>query len=150
MRISRLGLKPAPRSEKAEIGSPPPWQFSVESLVLIGGSSFATFQLTLAAEHLTSRFIPHLSTHCDELAPGCKWCLPPDTGHMLFVMGHGCPLRPKQVNGSPRPPPLQRTLSVARGSLDKGILIPKISRMRVHISRMRSRSAGYAANAALP
>ena len=65
-------------------------------------------------------------------------------------MGHGCPLRPKQVNGSPRPPPLQRTLSVVRGSLDKGILVPKISRMRVQISRMRSRSAGYAANAALP
>ena len=35
-------------------------------------------------------------------------------------MGHGCPLRPKQVSGSPRPPPLQRTLSVAWGSLDKG------------------------------
>ena len=47
-------------------------------------------------------------------------------------MGHGCPLRPKQVNGSPRPPPLQRTLSVARGSLDKGILVPKISRMTGH------------------
>ena len=66
------------------------------------------------------------------------------------IMGHGYPLRPKQVNSSPRPPPLQRTLSVARGSLDKGILVPKISRMRVQISRMRSRSAGYAANAALP
>ena len=69
------------------------------------------------------------------------------------VMGHGCPLRPKQVNGSPRPPPPQRTLSVARGprrgSLDKGFLVLKISRMRVQISRMRSRSAGYAANAAL-
>ena len=89
----------------------------------------------------SSQFTTHLKTYDADAQRGygrhlstCSDCDQAPSSECVGrggVMGRGCPLGPKQVSGSPRPPPLQRTLSVARGSLDKGILVPKISRTRV-------------------